>query len=314
LFICVSLNPGVDKRLTLTRLQHGRVNRATGVTMAAGGKAAHVAMVLRTLGADPLWLGFAGGHTGNSLVEGLQELSIRVRTVPTVTATRMNLEIVEEVGGVTEILEPGPPVTAAEIEKMRAAFESALKESEGEAIAILSGSLPGGVPADFYATLTELGHRRGCRIFLDASGEPLRLALKSHPDFVKPNRNEAEELSGKVLGNPRAAGEVLREILDQGARAAAISLGEAGLVSRSAHDTPALAAKAPALAVRSAVGSGDSTLAGFAFAAQSGLSPSESLRLAVACGAANCLADGPGRARLTDIERLRAEIHVEVLE
>ena len=96
MFLCVSLNPAIDKRLRLERLQHGRVNRASQVTPAAGGKAAHVAMVLRTLGADPLWLGFAGGPTGAALVEGLKAMSIRAEAVATANATRMNLEILEK--------------------------------------------------------------------------------------------------------------------------------------------------------------------------------------------------------------------------
>ena len=78
MFLCVSLNPAIDKRLRLERLRVGDVNRATNACPAPGGKAAHVAMVLRTLGADPVWLGFAGGATGKQLVDGLQELSIRV--------------------------------------------------------------------------------------------------------------------------------------------------------------------------------------------------------------------------------------------
>ena len=66
MFLCVSLNPAVDKRLRLERLQVGGVNRVNEAIPAPGGKAAHVAMTLKTLGADPLWLGFAGGATGNT--------------------------------------------------------------------------------------------------------------------------------------------------------------------------------------------------------------------------------------------------------
>src|ERR1700748_3480475 len=80
-FICVSLNPAIDKRLRLDALKPGRVNRATEAIPTPGGKAAHVAMVLRALGADPLWLGFAGGPNGDSLLQGLRDLSIRAEGV-----------------------------------------------------------------------------------------------------------------------------------------------------------------------------------------------------------------------------------------
>lgn len=313
MFLCVSLNPAIDKRLRLERLQHGRVNRATKVTPAPGGKAAHVAMVLRTLGADPLWLGFAGGPTGTALVEGLNGMSIRAEAVATANATRTNLEILEN-GAVTEILEPGQPVTREELERLRDAFELALRRSAGKMTAILSGSLPPGVPEDYYATLIELGHQCGCRVFVDTSVEPLRHALKARPDFVKPNQQEAEWLSGCAINGARSAESALMAILSAGAKAGAISLGADGLIWRSTNEEKVLFAKVPQLAVRSSVGSGDATLAGFAIAEHQGLEGAESLRLAAACGVANCLAEGPGRARAGDIARLKKEIRVEILQ
>src|SRR5258708_37092216 len=107
MFLCVSLNPAVDKRLRVERLQLGAVNRVLQVLPAPGGKASHVAMVLKTLGAEPVWLGFTGGSTGDELVHGLRALSIQVHAVATAVFTRMNLEIVDEGGQVTGILEPG---------------------------------------------------------------------------------------------------------------------------------------------------------------------------------------------------------------
>ena len=314
MFLCVSVNPAIDKRLRLERLQHGRVNRAIEVTPAAGGKAAHVAMVLQTLGADPLWLGFAGGSTGTALVEGLNAMSIRAEAIATANATRMNLEILENDGAITEILEPGQPVTRAELERLRDAFEQALRGCAGKRTAILSGSLPRGVPQDYYATLIGLGHQCGCRMFVDTSGEPLRHSLEAHPDFVKPNQQEAEFLSGCAIDGLRSAESALKAILSAGAKAGAISLGADGLIWLSTSEEKALFAKVPQLAVRSSVGSGDATLAGFAFAEYQGLEPAEALRLAAACGAANCLAEGPGRAQADDIARLKKEIRVSTLQ
>src|SRR5580698_8713015 len=117
-FICVSLNPAIDKRLRLDTLKTGRVNRALEAIPAPGGKSAHVAMVLRALGADPLWLGFSGGPNGDALLQRLRALSIRAEGVPTAAETRMNLEILEENGTVTEILEGGPFIGPAERQTM----------------------------------------------------------------------------------------------------------------------------------------------------------------------------------------------------
>ena len=312
MFLCVSLNPAMDKRLRLKQLQVGSVNRASEASPAPGGKAAHVAMVLRTLGADPLWLGFAGGATGQQLVEGLRGLAIRVHEIPTSGCTRTNLEIVEDVGGVTEILEPGPRIAAEELRRFEETFIKLLNEAGEQPMVIFSGSLPEGVPSDQYKILVELAHEFDSRVFVDTSGDAFKFALAGKPDFVKPNRGEAESWSGQAISGPSSAKDILGAMLKAGAGAGAITLGSAGLIWHSATgDT--LVADVPKLPTRSCVGSGDSTLAGFAFAVQQRLPPGEALRLAAACGSANCLAPGPGCARAEDIASLKEQIVVKAL-
>ncbi len=311
-FICVSLNPAIDKRLRLDALKPGKVNRATEAIPAPGGKSAHVAMVLRALGADPLWLGFSGGPNGDALLQGLRDLSIRAEGIPTAAETRMNLEILEENGSVTEILEPGARVTPAERESLLRAFETAL-ELNPNAIVIMSGSLPPGLLKDEFATLVKIGRRHNARVFLDTSGEPLKLGLQQRPDFAKPNQEEAEWLIGRTIDGAASAGSALKSLVREGPHSAAISLGASGLVWLGAGSPEAFVAVPPKLEAASAVGSGDATIAGFAFAASQGLEPADTLRLAVACGAANVLADLPGRVQLHDIERLRDQVQVQAL-
>src|SRR5437879_10403316 len=101
MFVCISPNPGIDKRLRVPKLTLGAVNRAIAAS-APGGKAAHVAMVLRALNADPLWLGFIGGRSGEALLDGLNTLGIRVHAIPMQQTTRTNLEVIENDGTVTE--------------------------------------------------------------------------------------------------------------------------------------------------------------------------------------------------------------------
>jgi tagatose 6-phosphate kinase len=312
MFLCVSLNPAIDKRLRLERLRVGEVNRARKAWPAPGGKAAHVAMVLRTLGADPVWLGFAGGATGEQLIEGLKEFSIRVHEIPTSASTRTNLEIVENDGVATEILEPGQRISDEELRQCEKSLTDLLGQATQQPTVIFSGSLPEGVPPDIYKTLIELAHEFDSRVFVDTSGEPFKFALAGKPDFVKPNRGEAESWSGQTIDNPTAAKKIIAGVLKAGAAAAAISLGSAGLIWHS-RNGGALFASAPKLSAQSCVGSGDATLAGFAFAAQQRLPAEEAVLLAAACGSANCLAPGPGRASAEDIASLKEQIRVETL-
>lgn len=314
MFVCLSPNPAIDKRLRLPRLVPGCVNRATEVRPAPGGKAAHVAMVLRALGADPRWIGFIGGASGQELLEGLRKIGIRADVVTTRQATRVNLEIIDDSSSVTEILEPGAAPSEAEIASFRDACESAFAQAKRPAIVIASGSLPPGVPQDFYATLIARAHSHGCKFFLDTSGQPLRAAIEAGPDFVKPNREEAEWLTAGVISDLPSTVAAIRHLLSAGAKSAAISLGERGLVWCPGGDVQTVYfALAVPVQVRSAVGSGDAAVAAFAHATAAGLAPQETMRLAAACGAANCTADSPGAVRAEDIHRLQKEIRIEVL-
>jgi tagatose 6-phosphate kinase len=313
MFICVSPNPAIDKRLTLPLLVPGQVTRARTAQAFPGGKSAHVAMVLRMLGEAPLWIGLSGGATGSELVAGLSALGIQPHPTPMAQPTRTNLEIVEDNGRITEILEPGAAPSASELNAFEKNCETLFARGREEAIIIFSGSLLAGVTPDLYAHLIALSHRFGCRTFLDASSDSLRLALAAKPQFVKPNRDEAACLLGTPIDSLSAASRALRKLLSLGARSAALSLGAEGLLFCPAESAPVLFAPALSLPVRSTVGCGDSALAGFARAFASNSSAEDTLRLAAACAAANCLADSPGAARLTDIQRFQNQIRVQTL-
>jgi tagatose 6-phosphate kinase len=313
MFVCLSPNPAIDKRLRLTRLVPGCINRATEVHPAPGGKAAHVAMVLRTLGDDPQWIGFTGGASGQDLLSGLGKMGIRANAIAIGQPTRVNLEIIDDSASVTEILEPGATPSETEITSFLTACEEAFARGKRRVIVIASGSLPPGVPEDFYANLITRAHSHGCRFFLDTSGEPLRRALEAGPDFVKPNREEAESLTASVIADHPSAVAAIRRLLAEGAMSAAISLGERGLFWCPGNAQTVYFARPVAVQARSSVGSGDSTVAAFAHAAAAELPAEEALRLAAACGAANCLADSPGALRAADVHRLQKEIRVEML-
>jgi 1-phosphofructokinase family hexose kinase len=310
---CVSANPAIDKRMRVAKLMPGKVNRTSEVRAEPGGKAAHVAMVLRTLGADPLWLGFAGGSAGEKLLSGLRDIGIRVQPMMVNQETRTNLEIIGDDGGVTEILEPGMPIAAKDWEGFFEVCGQAFSEERRPGIVVASGSLPSGAEPGIYAKLTELAHRCGHKMFLDTSGEPLRAALGAVPDFIKPNREEAEWLIGDKIGDRQSWKKAVSQLIQRGARSAVVSLGYDGLVWQRGAEQETYYVKAPGVTVKSSVGSGDATVAAFVFAEASGFDAGRTLRLAAACGAANCLADAPGRASEADVRELEARVHIEKL-
>ncbi|HMI53034.1 MAG TPA: 1-phosphofructokinase family hexose kinase [Candidatus Saccharimonadales bacterium] len=311
MFLCISANPAIDKRMRVARLLVGQVNRASAVQPNPGGKAAHVAMVLRALEADPLWIGFAGGASGMELDAGLREIGIRTHPVTMAESTRENLEILDGSGGVTEILEPGGAPTKQEVLAFQARCETEFAAGGEKQIVIISGSLPPGMEADWYSWLIREAHARGCTVFLDTSGEALRSGLAAGPDFVKPNRHEAEELTGIQITDSPSARNALHRVIQAGAKSAAISLGENGLVYCSGSKGEIYFARPPKVNVKSTVGCGDATVAGFAYAAHANLPAREAVLLAAACGTANCLADAPGRVSLSDIQAFQIEMQIE---
>src|SRR4026207_2100382 len=191
MLVCVSANPAIDRRLRVKNIAVGKVNRALSAQPFPGGKAAHVAMVAKTLDIDVVWAGFLGGAAGEECESGFSALGVPLTVVRTQTETRANLEIISADGSVTEILEPGGAVTEGEVERLLASCRDIFAESDRGTQVALSGSLPPGAPADLYAQLIRLAHIYGCRALLDTSGEALRQGITAGPDFVKPNRTEA---------------------------------------------------------------------------------------------------------------------------
>jgi 1-phosphofructokinase family hexose kinase len=311
MFLCVSANPAIDKRLTIASLRRGGVNRAQTAKDHAGGKAAHVAMVLQTLGAKPHWIGTCGRTNGEELLDGLAALGIEATGCATKEPTRTNLEIIEDDGTVTEVLEPGISPSSSEWAEFEEDCKGQFAQGAKRLSVIFSGSLPQGADPGFYARLMRLAGEFGCRTFLDTSGEPLRLGLAAKPFFVKPNRDEVSRLLDMPVTSLATAIAAIRELLGRGAQSAALSLGSAGLLFCAGADTPVFFAPALPVKIRSTVGCGDSALAGFAMGMASNFSPQETLQLAAACAAANCVADSPGAARAEDIQSFQRQVVVQ---
>jgi 1-phosphofructokinase family hexose kinase len=311
--VCVSANPAMDRRLRVHSLDLGEVNRATSARGFAGGKAAHVAMAARALGARAAWVGFLGGAIGQECALQLESLGIQVAAINTASSTRVNLEIIDESARVTEVLEPGTAPSTEEREEFLRACVRGMQEDWKPSVVVISGSLPAGLGADFYIALVEAARAANSKVFVDTSGEALRESVRARPHFVKVNRAEAETLVGRPLPSIHEVARAARELVDGGVPSAAITLGREGLIWLERKDGPLWHARPPQMKAISAVGSGDATLAGFAHAASQGIGGEEALRLAAACGVANCVAAAPGRIEIATVQALAPQVEVQRL-
>lgn len=312
--VCISANPAIDHRLRFRSLAIGRINRATSAEPMPGGKAAHVALAARAIGARTLWLGFLGGATGDDFAAKFSGLGIELACVRTRASTRTNLELLEDSGRVTEVLEPGEQLGRPELEQMAQKLECALRGEWRGATVMISGSLPLGVSPYFYAALIAVARVARSRVIIDTSGDALRTSLSAHPAFVKPNKEEVENLLRRRLKNRAAILEATRELIRRGAESAAVSIGAEGLIWLESKNGPAWFARPPQITAISSVGCGDATVAGFAIAAAKQLRGEEAVRLATACGAANCLASFPGRISRKNVRFLTPQIEVHKIQ
>jgi len=311
--VCVSANPAVDRRVYVDTLVPGEVNRARSSLAMPGGKAAHVAMAARALGVEANWIGFLGGAIGEQVESELRKLAIEVSPIRTAAETRVNLEVIENSGRITEVLEPGGKISPREQTELLRLYSQSLSEKWKGALVAISGSLPPGLPAPFCGALVDIAKKAGSAVFLDTSGDALKTGLAVRPDFVKPNRKEVEVLLGRALPDLQAVVAAAREIISRGAGSAAITLGAEGLVWLESKNGPAWFAQPPQLKAISTVGCGDATLAGFAYAALRGLKGEEALKFATACGAANCLAEFEGRISPSDVQSLIPKVIIKSL-
>jgi 1-phosphofructokinase len=276
--VTLTPNPSLDRTIAIDDLRRGEVLRATSSRLDPGGKGVNVSRVLAAHGVPTLAVIPAGGSEGAQLADLLAPSGVPVVSVPLSSPTRSNVALVEPDGTTTKINEPGPELSSAETVAMLERLVSFARSADW---VVLSGSLPRGVPDDFYAQIVARVHETGHRVALDTSGPALREAVDAGPDLIKPNAEELAELTGVELRTWAGVAEQAEKLRAGGVGAVLVSLGEDGALL--VDSTGVTRAYSPPVEVRSTVGAGDSTLAGFLAAGANG---PEALRTAVAFGTA----------------------------
>ncbi len=305
----VTLNPAIDKSLTVLRFEVGKTNRGEVGRTDASGKGINVAMALKQFGAEVCALGFMAGSNGHFILEALASSGIPAVFVGVPGETRVNLKIRDPIHRTeTELNEPGFQVLPTHLDAMKEIIREHAPRCE---VMTFSGSLPPGATPETYAELMRIAQALGSKCMLDTGGAALTSGIEAKPIFVKPNRAEVEELLECSLRTGHDLAEAARKLLEMGAEMALISLGAEGAVAASGREL--LAALPPKVAVRSSTGAGDAMVAAFAYGEITHLSFRESFRLAMAASAASVTLEGTKFADWAAIKRLLPEVHVEDL-
>jgi len=303
--VTLTMNPAIDVSTSVDRITPVHKLRCAAAQRDPGGGGINVARVVLKLGGEVTAIYPVGGATGELLRrivehDGIHGLLFEVRD-----ETRLSFTVLEnETGDEYRFVLPGPALSEPEWQQGIREIE---RLAEPPGILVMSGSLPPGVPDDFYARVARIAKDRGTRLVLDSSGPALSAALQAGMYLIKPNLRELRELTGQTLEDETSWLAACRALLDAGqAEVVALTLGNQGalLATRDA------AVRAPALPIEpvSTVGAGDSFLGAMVWALAGGHDLEDAFRYGVAAGSAALITPGTELCRREDVERMYGQV------
>jgi 1-phosphofructokinase family hexose kinase len=318
----VTLNPCIDRTLTVERFRTGGTFKVAHSEVLPAGKGVNVARVVATLGEPVTALGWVGEADAASFAAALARAGVENGLLPIPGTARTNVTILDpESHTETHLREAGSRPPADALAQLKAALG---RVAPGDWVAF-AGSLPPGLGADTYRTLIRLCADRGAYTLLDTGGPALLHGVTAPPTLLKPNAFELWQIDrGRVdvageqdvdkgsLAEALAAARRL-QTRKEGVAMVVVSLGEKGVLGLDRRGCAWHAQVSLDVPVVDTVGSGDALAGGLVTALARGASFRDALRLGVACGAANALVAGAGRCHKSDVERLAACARVEAL-
>jgi tagatose 6-phosphate kinase len=304
----------MQRTLCFEHLNPGGVNRAYEAQVTAAGKPVNVAQVITVLEGHALLATFLGGASGRFVAQELDAEGVPHEVVWTKddAPTRVCTTLLPDYGPVTELVEEAHPVSAKDVAALEALVLRRLRAAQA---LCLVGSLPPGVPDDFYARLVQAARGANVPVLVDAKGAPLRTTLSEHPFLVKPNLEEAAatlDFSSEDDNGPDARAAVAA-LTDAGAQWALVStettgslLGD-GFGNLGSIEPPRVEAVNP-------IGSGDWMAAGLLLAAlRRGASVPDAAAYGTACAAANALTLTSGVVHPVHVAVLLKRVHLSKL-
>ncbi|MBR3109098.1 MAG: 1-phosphofructokinase family hexose kinase [Clostridia bacterium] len=309
MILTVTMNTSIDKLYLMETIRPETVMRVKEVHNTAGGKGLNVSKVAAKLGEPVTAMGFIGGFNGQYLVSLISEPLVRPAFTPVAGETRCCINCWDlSDGRSTEYLEPGEPVTEEDIRRFLSDFDAALPQADAVSI---SGSVPKGMPENFYCELIRRCRAKGIPVLVDTSGNRLIAAAKVKPAFIKPNEDEIAQLTGRHFSSREETIDALLALRDGGIPYVVLSLGADGALLACGEGV--FHGKPPAITPRNTVGCGDSMVAGFAVGFAKRLPILDSFRMALAVSAANALSIFTGDFDPADYAALYPRVSIEKL-
>jgi 1-phosphofructokinase family hexose kinase len=309
LIVTLTFNPAIDHTIAVDRLAFEDRAYIESTGESPGGRGINAACVIHSFGGKSTAIITSGGQAGARLQELLAGAGFPLVVVPIRNQCRTNLTITDRHGLTVNLNEAGPQVEKAEVTRMEKVIREKLAHA---AWLMLSGSLPPGVPASFYAKVIAQARARRVKTLLDADGEALRQGIEAGPTVVSPYQHEAERLLGRALLTTRNYLEAMAQIRQMGAESVVLSLGSRGAMGAFANRT--IEAAAPRVDAVSPIGSGDALAAAFVWAMERNGDFADALRWGVATGTASALLPGLKFASREQAEKIYQQVELRKVE
>jgi len=302
----ICLNPALDRTVTVASLVPGQLNRICSARTDVGGKGVNVAVVCRRLGLEAQVIGCAGIDGYAKLRTAMEKEKVGYSFHTVEGAIRINTKVVAQDGSITELNEPGPTLTA---EDMDVFFDLAIKKARESDLVVITGSLPPGCPADTYRSLIDV--LAPARCILDVSGTALKEGVKAKPFLIKPNHYELAATLGRELHTLEDIRSAAQIFADGGVEHVVVSMGKEGALyvgTEGCFYAPEIPVQ-----VRSTVGAGDALVGGVV----AGLIKHSNMRDAFRCGVAaatsSVMTEGTQLIIPSDYEHLLPQVRLQEL-
>ncbi|WP_207492297.1 1-phosphofructokinase family hexose kinase [Aridibaculum aurantiacum] len=302
--ITLTLNPAIDKSTTVKSIAPDKKLRCSAAKYEPGGGGVNVSRALLRLDVPSTAIYLAGGHSGKFYRDLLDEEGVQSAVVEIAGRTRENMIVVDESSNLQYRYGfPGPEIQESEWQQCLQMIE---QNKEVEYV-VASGSVPAGVPEDFFNRLAMLCKKIDAKLIVDTSGEPLKHAVEEGVYLLKPNLGELSMLQGVEELHQDDAVDAAKEIIKNGGcQVMIISMGASGamLVTKDeCFSSPSVSVKK-----KSTVGAGDSMVAGTVKALSLGWQWMDVLQYGIATGTATTMNPGTELFKKTDVERLYKQL------
>ncbi len=297
--VTLTMNPALDVASSINSVAPEIKLRCGPPRFHPGGGGINVSRAIRFLGGVSSAVYAAGGHTGAMITQLLAREGIDYHPVPIAGITRESFVVYEDSTSLQyRFTLPGPELSA---EEWIACLEAVFNLSPAYLVA--SGSLPAGLPLEFYGEITRYARQHDIRVILDTAGDALNHALGKGVYLIKPNLRELELFAGEKISDEAQIKTAGRRLIAEGlAEVIVLSLGARGAVLITREDY--LHFHAPVVPIRSKVGAGDSMVGGIVKALAEGRSLPDAARFGVASGSAAVMTPGTQLCRRDDAYRL----------